>query len=192
MASPNSLSISAIFYDRPPDWAEGITLTAAHKTDIFTGHTSQEQRKRRRALPKYRIQFVENGISRADAYQRTIRAAAEVKGTVWVPFWCEVLKVAQAFVSNSGQVDLKPREGFAQPGHWALTMDAAGQTQWRVITAISGTTMTFQATGGYTLPLAVGDRIFPARLCRRVQGNDPIQTHAIRSSSETLIFETIA
>lgn len=180
----NSNNVTPLYIERQPDWSQSPSLAVAHQTLVFEARGGLGQRIRQRRTPIYRLSYTERGLSPAQYAQRQSRAAAEVVSPLLVPFWTERCLLTHDMTSTTARIDIDPRTDFFIAGQGAYIGG-----EFRTIVAQAGRVLTL-AAGAFTAWPA-GTKAYPVRLCRRVQGSDPLRRDSLRSFQETLIFETI-
>lgn len=185
---PNSNNVDPLFIERLPDWSRGVNMELTSETRVYTARDGLTQRTRGRATPVYRLSYTERGLSAAQFQQRQVRAAAEVVSPCWVPFWTERARLTHVMTSTTAQIDADPRPDFFAAGQLVYITDGA-TAEFRTIESVASRTLTLTA-GSFTA-YGVGAKIYPVRLCRRVQGQDVQRRHTLRSFEEVLIFETL-
>lgn len=186
---PNSDNQAAVAVITPPDWARGVQLSQMHQTAQHMSRNGYEQRRRMRRTPKYRLAYEVTGLSNEQAKAAALNARAESRAVCIVPFWTERAQTIAPISGNVVTIDSDPRRDFFAAGHYVyfFTDDLGGQ--FRRITTVVGRILTLEAAVG-AITYGTGAKVYPARKCRRIIGQDDIRAPDWTSRETSLLYET--
>jgi len=184
---PNSRNTDALQLVRLPDWSLGVQLEIVAQTKIQTATSGLEQRFRLRARPIFRMTYTETGLAAGDLRARQRRASVELLRPLLAPFWTERALVVTG-TTTQVVIDRDPTPDFYAAGQSIAIIKPDGTIEFRTITAVAVRTLS-TSTGSFAP--APGVKAYPARLCRRLPGNDGHTLTTQSQGSETISVETL-
>lgn len=186
----NSENTAAVGVTAQPDWSRGVQLAQIHQTAQFLSRSGMEQRRRYRRTPKYRLGYEITGLSEAEARAAATTARQETRSVCLVPFWTERAQTINAIVSDVVTIDSDPRREFFAAGQWVYFYTEADGGQFRQIASAVGRILTLE-THATPIAYGAGAKVYPARRCRRIIGQDEIKANDWTRREIALLYETI-
>lgn len=187
---PNSENTDALAVTIQPDWSRGVTISQVHQTTSFLSRSGMEQRKRGRRTPMYRLVYQVTGLNYAQHRAALAVAKAESRAVCLVPMWTERAQTITSIVSDVVTIDQDPRREFFAAGQWAYFYTVADGGQFRRIASVTDRHLTLE-TRVDAIAYGAGSKVYPARRCKRVLGQDETKLQDFTSHEFTLTYETI-
>lgn len=191
MAIPTTNNQTALFLTQKPAWEAGVQLEQTMDSDVQTARAGLEQRQQRSSRGRFKISYVAF-LSKVERSARAIRAQAEIKSSVWVPFWTEAGVTATAIASNTFSMDRVSSPDFFTPGDWILFDSPTQGQQFRQIDGIGTTDQELILVALVSgIAFNVLTPIYPCRRCARMGGNAEFDEASEDTHVERLSYQTL-
>lgn len=190
MAIPNTSNTSPLFLTRTPGWERGVRLKQSLATNQTVSRAGLEQRVGRQMRSSWSIQFSVM-MDRTTAAARLVRAAAEMRAPVVVPFWPIPGRTVSLIAGDKVTINRSQNADFYTAGDYVYFWDAALGGQFRLVTGqgVSEQEITLASMVG-ALSFPIGSRVYPCRVFIRA-GNAETTGHGHATTEEDLTFSTL-
>ena len=147
--SIRNTTVTPQFLEEPPDWSQPVVVETTWATETATARDGTEQRTRRRAQPRHRIEYTLAALNIREFSVRRAKSLLEQAATVVVPVWTDPFTLASAVTTGESDADLGEALALTRfkVGGYAYLTDGS-LAAFRRITAIDGETLTLAAGTG--------------------------------------------
>lgn len=190
MALADTENTSLLFVTRSPAWERGVRLKQQMGGTQFTSRAGLEQRVARQRRATWSVQFAAV-LDQTDAAARLVRAAAEMRAPLVLPFWAIPGVTVSTISADKVTLNRFTTPDFYAAGDYVYFWTDALGGQFRLVTG-NGASLQEMTLAPLTGALAypIGTSVYPCRIF--IRSGDARTTMMSESSvEETLNFASL-
>ena len=177
------------FIELQPDWSRPVSVAMDFSTSIAESQSESRQRARWRKQPRYSLSYSLSVLTTTEFSARRSAIIGELQSPVVVPIWTDAFELesmTSTHVANLGESLAKKK---FKVGSYAYFVQTGIVSTFRKITAISGTSLTFESA---TVPVFTsGATIYPCIFGQRPKDGAAFTANLIDQTDEQISIEEL-